>query len=104
MLKKDRVAFTAFGKLAVPKKPVARTACFEHDNITMTKLVEIQDAILHLPPQEREELRHWLDETEEETPAMLAAIDEGLRSLKEKGTIPLEEVRKKISQWATKSA
>ena len=70
----------------------------------MTKLAEIQDAILHLPPQEREELRHWLDETEEETPAMLAAIDEGLRSLKEKGTIPLEEVRQKISQWATKSA
>jgi hypothetical protein len=34
---------------------------------------------------------------------MLAAIDEGLRSLKEKGTIPLEEVRKRKSQWATKS-
>jgi hypothetical protein len=68
----------------------------------MTKLAEIQDAILHLPPQEREALRHWLDETEEETPEMLAAIDEGLRSLKEKGTIPLEEVRRKISLWATK--
>lgn len=70
----------------------------------MTKLAEIQDAILHLPPQEREALRHWLNETEEETPEMLAAIDEGLRSLKEKGTIPLEEVRRKISLWATKSA
>jgi hypothetical protein len=70
----------------------------------MTKLVEIQEAILHLEPTEREELRHWLDETEEETPEMLAFIDEGLRSLKEKGVIPLEEVRKQIPQWATKSS
>jgi hypothetical protein len=70
----------------------------------MTKLVEIQEAILHLPPQERESLRQWLDGTEEETPEMLAAIDEGLRSLREKGVIPLEEVRKKIPLWATGSA
>ena len=70
----------------------------------MTKLAEIQSAILQLDPADREELRHWLDETAEETPEMLAAIDEGLRSLKEKGVIPLEEVRKKIPLWATKSA
>jgi predicted transcriptional regulator len=70
----------------------------------MTKLAEIQTAILHLDPAEREELRHWLDETAEETPAMLAAIDEGLRSLKEKGVIPLEDVRKQLSSWVTKSA
>ena len=47
----------------------------------MNKLSEIQSAILQLDPAEREELRHWLDETAEETPEMLAAIDEGLRSL-----------------------
>jgi phage tail tape-measure protein len=70
----------------------------------MTKLAEIQSAILQLDPTDREELRHWLDETAEETPAMLAAIDEGLRSLKGKGVIPLEEVRKQIPLWATKSA
>jgi len=70
----------------------------------MSKLVEIQSAILQLEPAEREELRHWLDETAEETPEMLAAIDEGLRSLKEKGIIPLDEVRTKIPRWATKSA
>ena len=71
---------------------------------TMTSLVEIQSAILQLKPAEREELRHWFDETAEETPEMLAAIDEGLRSLKEKGIIPLDEVRKNIPRWATKSA
>ncbi len=70
----------------------------------MTKLAEIQTAILHLEPAEREELRHWLDETADETPEMLAAVDEGLRSLKEKGVIPLEEVRKQLPLWATKSA
>jgi hypothetical protein len=69
---------------------------------TMTKLAEIQTAILHLEPTEREELRHWLDETEEETPEMLAAIDEGLRSLKEKGVrlVTREELQKKIRQWS----
>lgn len=70
----------------------------------MTKLAEIQSAILQLDPAEREELRHWLDETAEETPEMLAAIDEGLRSLKEKGVIPLENVRRELSSWTTKSA
>ncbi|MEN9401876.1 MAG: hypothetical protein RL091_579 [Verrucomicrobiota bacterium] len=70
----------------------------------MTKLAEIQDAILHLAPQEREQLRYWLDETEAETPEMLAAIDQGLLSLKEKGVIPLEDVRKRIASWTTKSA
>lgn len=70
----------------------------------MTKLAEIQTAILHLDPAEREELRHWLDETAEETPEMLAAIDVGLRSLKTKGVIPLEDVRQQLSSWVTKSA
>ena len=70
----------------------------------MTKLAEIQTAILQLDPAEREALRHWLDETAEETPEMLAAIDEGLRSLKGKGVTPLEEVRKRLPSWVTKSA
>lgn len=72
--------------------------------LAMTKLAEIQSAILHLEPAEREELRHWLDETAEETPAMLAAIDAGLCSLKEKGVIALEDVRKELPSWLTKSA
>lgn len=70
----------------------------------MTKLAEVQEAILQLDPAEREELRHWLDETAEETPEMLAAIDAGLSSLKAKGVIPLEDVRKDLPSWLTKSA
>ncbi len=70
----------------------------------MTKLADIQSAILQLDPADREELRHWLDETAEETPEMLAAIDAGLRSLKAKGVIPLEDVRRELPSWLTKSA
>jgi hypothetical protein len=70
----------------------------------MSTLTEIQSAILQLDPAQREELRHWLDETAEETPEMLAAIDEGLRSLKAKGVIPLEDVRRELPSSLTKSA
>ncbi len=70
----------------------------------MTKLAEIQTAILHLDPAEREELRHGLDETAEESPEMLATIDAGLHSLKAKGVIPLEDVRQQLASWVTKSA
>jgi hypothetical protein len=35
----------------------------------------------------------------EETPEMLAAIDEGLRSLREEGTITIEELREKMKSW-----
>ena len=50
--------------------------------------------------QEKLDLLH---EDIEETPEMLAAIDEGLRSSREEGTIPIEDVIKEISTWNTKS-
>ncbi len=65
----------------------------------MTKLAEIQEAILQLEPKERQALRHWLDETAEDTPEMLAAIDEGLRSLATEGGVPVEEARRHLRQW-----
>ncbi len=43
----------------------------------MSTVQEIQAAILELAPQDRDALRHWLDDTEEETPEILAAIDVG---------------------------
>jgi len=66
----------------------------------MTKLAQIQEAIRQLPPAEQQELRHWL--LEEESPALLAAVDEGMRSLVEEPTVPLEEVRQKLKAWTTK--
>lgn len=66
---------------------------------TMTKLAEIQEAIQHLPPQERETLLHWL--TDEEPPEMLAAIDEADHSFAAEGGVAPEEVRRKLSSWIT---
>jgi uncharacterized protein (UPF0262 family) len=47
-------------------------------------------------------LRHWLDEAVEETPEMLAAIDEGLRSLHLQGTktFTRAELQSRVRQWA----
>jgi hypothetical protein len=68
----------------------------------VTKLAEIQEAILQLDPKEQQLLRHWLDETAEETPEMLAALDEGIRSLAEKGSREYSraELEQKVRRWA----
>jgi hypothetical protein len=71
----------------------------------MTTLAEIQEAIQRLAPEEQQALRHWLDEKAEETPAMLAAIDEGLHSLQTKGTQPFTraQLEQRVRQWSTGS-
>lgn len=68
----------------------------------MTKFAEIQEAIRRLAPQEQQALRHWLDESMEETPAMLAAIDEGLHSLQVNGTKPFTraQLETRVRQWS----
>jgi hypothetical protein len=60
----------------------------------MTKLAEIQEAIQHLPPQERAELRTWI--LEGETPEMLAAIDVGIRSAETEPRLSAEQLRRKL--------
>lgn len=42
---------------------------------------------------------HGIDETSE----MLAAIDEGRKSLREEGTIPIQTVIKEFKTWRTES-
>lgn len=55
-----------------------------------------------LPPQEVAKVRDWLIEHGEESPELLAAIDQGLHSLKEKGarTMTRETLEGKVRQWA----
>ncbi len=60
----------------------------------MTKLAEIQAALQQLPKPDRDELRLWL--LDEETPEMLAAIDQGVRSLETEPTISAEEMRRRF--------
>ena len=70
----------------------------------MTALDIIRD-LQSLPLDERAKVRLWLDEQIEETPALLAAIDEGLRSLEEcrATAYTREELSAKVALWAGKS-
>lgn len=55
-----------------------------------------------LPPHEQAKVRDWLQEQEDESPELLAAIDAGVRSLDQKGTqtVTREELTDKVRQWA----
>jgi len=69
-------------------------------------ITEILDELPKLNDEERHLLRERLNELEtakvaegfEETPEMLAAIDEGIRSLEEHGGIPLETVMARLEE------
>jgi hypothetical protein len=69
----------------------------------MSTVAEIETAIEKLPPAQMREVAGWLAERlwAEETPAMLAALDKGIRSLETEPTVPVEEVRRKIKAWTT---
>ncbi len=68
----------------------------------MSTVTEIEAAIEKLSPAEQRELADWLNSRLiDETPEMLAALDEGIRSLENEPTVPLEDVRRKIKAWAT---
>jgi hypothetical protein len=74
----------------------------------MSTVQEIEAAIEKLSPQERRELAAWYEEhlLMEESPEMLAALDEGIRSLEEKGAreYTREELEQKVRQWTGASA
>lgn len=69
---------------------------------------EVIDQIKALPPEEKTKveafMQHEIEERllSDETPEMLAAIDEGIRSLDEKGgrEYTRAELEQKVRQWA----
>ncbi len=70
--------------------------------------VQLIEELEKLSPDERALVQRRLDELQganevEETPELLAALDEGLRSLREEGTIPIEEVERRMKSWNFKS-
>ena len=68
----------------------------------MSTVAEIETAIETLSPAQQRELADWLNaRLIEETPAMLAAIDEADRSLAAEGGVPVEDVRRSLRQWIT---
>lgn len=70
----------------------------------MSTVTEIEAALSRLTIGQMREVADWIADRlfPEETPAMLAALDEGIRSLESEPTIPAEEVRRKIKGWATR--
>jgi len=65
---------------------------------------EIMHEIEKLSPEELDAIQAKLDQVRfpgavEETPEMLAAIDEGLRSLREEPTMTLDELRAEMRTW-----
>ena len=71
-----------------------------HTLLPMSTVTEIEAALENLPEESQRQVAAWLEaKLWPETPAMYAAIDEGLRSLKEEPTVSLPEARQKIKQW-----
>ena len=73
----------------------------------MSGLGEIQEAIQKLSEEQRMELRRWFDtlgyDGVEESDELMAAIDEGIRSLEVQGGIPIQQARERfLDRWRTR--
>ena len=72
--------------------------------VSMSTVAEIEFAIEKLPAAEQREVARWLEERllQEESPEMLAALDEGIRSSEEKGVreFTRDELEQKVRRWA----
>jgi hypothetical protein len=74
----------------------------------MSTLMEIQDAVAHLPSNERKALQLWLNSqaepelTAQEEQRLLCSLDEAASDIDAGKGIPLDEVRKRVSSWAAK--
>lgn len=70
----------------------------------MSTVTEIEAALEKLPPAQQREVAEWLEERllNEESPAMLAALDVGIRSLEKGGTreFTRTELEQKVRKWA----
>lgn len=70
----------------------------------MSTVTEVEAALEKFTPEQLREVADWLNArlVPEETPEMLAAIDEGLRSLETEPKLSGEDVRQNIRAWATR--
>lgn len=71
-------------------------------------MTEILEELPKLSPTDQKLIRERIDELLmvdfEETPEMLAAIDEGIHSAENEPGYPVEAVRTELSSWFTKSS
>lgn len=70
----------------------------------MSTVSEVEAALEKFTPEQLREVADWLNArlVPQETPEMLAAIDEGLRSLETEPTLSAEDVRRNIRAWVTR--
>ena len=70
--------------------------------------MEIQDAVAHLPSNERKALQLWLNSqsepelTAQEEQRLLHSLDEAARDIDAGKGVSLDEVRKRVGSWAAK--
>jgi hypothetical protein len=65
---------------------------------------EILEELPKLTPEERQQLRDWLEAEETpETDELIAAVDEGIRSSESEQSLSIDEARELIRRCATRS-
>lgn len=74
----------------------------------MSTLAQIQDAVSHLPSNEKKALRVWLDSQAEpemsaqEEEQLLRSLDEAIRDVDAGKGVSMDEARKRVGSWAAK--
>jgi hypothetical protein len=73
--------------------------------ISIMTAADVIHQLQSLSPDEVAKVRDWLSEREDDSPELLAAVDEGLRSLAEKGArvVTRDELEQKVRRWAGRS-
>jgi site-specific recombinase XerC len=76
----------------------------------MSRLVEIQEAVVHLPSNGRKALQVWLDSQVEpdlsapEEQRLLRSLEEAVRDIDAGKGMALDDVRKRVGSWAAKKS
>ena len=74
----------------------------------MSTLIEIQEAVAHLPSNERKALQLWLNSqtepemTAQEEQRLLRSLDEAVRDIDAGKGVPIDDARKRVGSWAAK--
>lgn len=72
----------------------------------MSTLIEIQDAVAHLPSNEKKALQIWLNSqaepemTDQEDQRLLRSLDEAVRDIDAGKGVSMDEARRLIGSWA----
>jgi hypothetical protein len=74
----------------------------------MSTLAEVQEAIVHLPENERQALSIWLRSQEParlsdaDEQVLLRSLDEAMQAIDEGRGVGVEDVRARVASWASK--